>query len=221
MRIDSKGLIVAMVISFLLATTSLVFSTQTYTGMAMNASLSQPIDITISANYTAGIFFTNSTFSGTGVQYPLTSMEVDNNATGNYAANSSTVINGTDFYVTSSASNTINVTVHHCACGDLICQAGGDCTQDVDFLYINATLGDGVGWVNGTAMESGLAHAPTTYFIVEKAHQNIGLLDAGNSIYLRYWLDPSPDSSPSGTYQTTYEIRAVQHIELPGSCTCA
>ena len=40
------------------------------------------------------------------------------------------------------------------------------------------------------------------------------------SIYLRYWLDPWPDTVASGIYNTTYVVRAVEWNTTSGSGVC-
>jgi hypothetical protein len=194
-----------------------VFGDQEYSGMAMNASISQPIDITLSGNYTAGIFFTNTTEIGT--QYPITDMTVLNNATANYWTKMGADSNSTDYYVTSSASNTINITVWHCACTHLICQAGGDCAAGTDVLYVNDTADGGVGWANGT-IANFETHAPASYFPDPDNYQVLGKVDAGDDLYMRYWVNPRPNSAPSGDYEGTFSIRAVEESTSVGACSC-
>jgi hypothetical protein len=46
------------------------------------------------------------------------------------------------------------------------------------------------------------------------------MLDAGKDIYLRYWLNPWPNNAPTGIYNTTYKIRAVDYTQSPGSGAC-
>jgi hypothetical protein len=216
---DIKILTLAVIVSFLFAASSLVLGQQEYSGI-MNASISQPIQITLSGNMTEGIFFTNTTEIGT--QYSITNMTALNNATANYFRNTSIIYNGTEYYVTSSGSNNVNVTTYHCACDHLLCQAGGDCAAGVDKLYVNDTADGGVGWANGTVTDF-TDHSPPNsnyYFPDPDTYQEIGIIDVGNNLYLRYWVNPRPDTAPSGTYQTTFRVRAVEKGTSSGTCSC-
>lgn len=182
----------------------------------MNASIQQPICIQISGNYSNGIYFTNTTTKG--VQYPITLMTGYNNATANYLAAS----DGTAYYVQACSGNTINVKVAHCACDDLICSSG-DCAVNTDKLYVSYTADGGVGWANGTTATFN-QHQPidnTYFFPAILQYQYIaGNLTPSDYIYMRYWIDPRPNSAPSGVYNTTFKIRAVEILSSIGSCTC-
>ncbi|MEM0473252.1 MAG: hypothetical protein QXF88_00845 [Candidatus Aenigmatarchaeota archaeon] len=182
----------------------------------MNASIQQPICIQISGNYSNGIYFTNSTTKG--IQYPITLMTVYNNATANYLAES----DGTAYFVQACSGNTINVKVAHCACNDLLCSSG-DCSVNTDRLYVSYTSDGGVGWANGTTATFN-QHAPidNTYFFPGILQYQLisGNLTPSSYIYMRYWIDPRPNSAPSGVYNTTFKIRAVEIFSSIGSCTC-
>jgi len=185
---------------------------QEYTGKPMNASISQPICIQISDKLAEGIFFTNETTIG--VQYPITNMKVWNNATQNYAGPSSQTL----YNVTACSGNTINVTIYHCACDNLKCSSG-TCTPGVDQLYVEQKSDGGVGWVNGTTATPG--DTPSYYFPGIDTYQIIGgKVDKGDNVYLRYWINPSPDNAPSGVYNTTFSIRAEEFGSSTPTCSC-
>ncbi|MEM5777121.1 MAG: hypothetical protein QXJ06_01595 [Candidatus Aenigmatarchaeota archaeon] len=206
-----KIVIVFLFIIFIV-NTAITLGNQDYQAI-MNASIQQPICIQLSNNYSAGVFFTNTTTIG--VQYPITNMKVFNNATDNYVGASS----GTEYYVQACPGNTINVKVAHCACDDLVCQSG-DCALGVDKLYVANTSQGGVGWANGTTATFS-TNVPLLNFTATDQYQIIaGDLSPNSYIYMRYWIDPRPDSAPSGNYQTTFQIRAVEINSVIGACTC-
>jgi hypothetical protein len=225
MKVNSKTILIIIVtISFLWASLDIVFSDQEFTNKPMNASISQPICIEISGNYSIGVLFTNTTTIGT--QYPITNMGVLNNATSNYWNNSAT-----EYWIRACTGNTINSSVYHCACEDLTCSSGS-CAVGTDRLYVSYTADGGVGWANGTnSSVNGVPDSPPStsyYFAGTKAYQLVGLrLDPSGSypgayryVYLKYWIDPRPNGVPSGVYNTTYKIRAVETGTSAGSCTC-
>jgi len=191
-----------------------VISQQTYSDMPMNASISQPVCITLSGTYSQGIFFTNTTTIGT--QYPITNMTTWNNATHNYKGT-----NGNTWYnVTACAGNAINVKVAHCACSDLVCQSGS-CTPGTDLLYVTDSGGLGaVGWANHTTASS-VPHLPVYNFSGTDIYQQISpSLAASSTIHIRYWIDPRPNNAPSGVYRANYTIQAVEEKSNFGTCTC-
>jgi len=210
---NEKYLIAAIIIVSFLAFTTIVFGQQEYNSI-MNASIKQPICIQLSGNYSDGIFFTNTTT--VGAQYPITDMSVWNNATGNYWGSSS----GTVYYIQACPGNAVSVKVAHCACEDLLC-SGGDCSTGVDRLYVQYIGGQGgVGWANGTTPTFG-THTPSQYFAGTDSFDYIaGNLTAGGSIYMRYWIDPRPNNAPSGIYNNTFKIRAVEITTSIGTCSC-
>ncbi|MBU5689410.1 MAG: hypothetical protein KQA41_04270 [Candidatus Aenigmarchaeota archaeon] len=214
---NEKILKISIILLFILflANTTITLGQQDFQAI-MNASIQQPICIQLSNNYSAGVFFTNTTTIG--IQYPITNMKVLNNATANYVGASF----GTEYYVQACPGNTINVKVAHCACDDLICQSG-DCAVGTDKLYVANTSQGGVGWANGTTATFS-THIPpgnSYYFQGIDQYQIIaGDLAPSSSIYMRYWMDPRPDSAPSGKYQTTFQIRAVEISSSIGTCSC-
>jgi hypothetical protein len=201
----------------LLGIASLVSMTMGQTNVAtgpVNASISQPITIQTSGNLSAGIFFTNG--STIGVQYPITDVTIENNATANYWGSNY----GTEYWVQSASSNKINITIHFTACDDLKNSTLGS--------YINVTWdnsadgGQGAFFGNGTS-----ATAPTLNVNPNYAFKKVpnwvvvgSKVDAGNTIYLRFWLDPWPNNAPSGIYNTTYKILAVEYGTDPGTASC-
>jgi len=221
MKLESKIFLLSVAVLGALASINLVLSAQEYSGMEMNLTISQPICIEISGNYSTGILFTNTTTIGE--QYAITEMDKLNNATANYWGPSG----GTEYWIRACSGNTINVTAYHCACDDLVCKSGS-CAVGVDKLYVSY-LSDagGVGWANATTA-TGVPNSPpdTTnyYFPGPDSYQMVGgkLEPEGDEqyVYLRYWIDPRPDSAPSGVYNTTYKVRAVEITTDPGTCTC-
>jgi hypothetical protein len=209
-------LFIAVVASFIWTSVSLVFGAQQFMGQPMNASISQPICITISTNYTQGVFFTNTSTIGT--QYPITDTMVLNNATDNYIN-----ATGTAYWIQSCGSNKVNVSSYHCACDNLKCSGGG-CAVGADIMNVSYSAADGgVGWANNTTFAT-VVHAPPNnnfYFSTIDSYQLVGGQMNGTSyIFLRYWIDPRPNTVPSGTYNTTYNVRAVEYATAVGSCTC-
>lgn len=214
---SERYLVIGILFLFcLLILTTVSFGQQEYQSV-MNASIQQPICIQISSNYSAGVLFTNSSTKGT--QYNITSMTTLNNATGNYLGTS----DGTTYFVQACAGNTINVKVAHCACDDLICKSG-DCIQGVDKLYVAYGTGGGLGWANGTTA-TGVANSPpdtTNYYFqnIDTYQLIAGNIPPSGYIYMRYWLDPRPDNAPSGVYNNTFRIRAVEINSNFGTCSC-
>jgi hypothetical protein len=216
-NMNENYLLIAILSLFfaLLATTNISFGEQEYTSI-MNASIQQPICIQLSGNYSQGVFFTNTTTIG--VQYPITNMLALNNATGNYYGPSY----GTTYSVQACSGNTIDIKVAHCACDNLKCSSG-DCAVGVDQLYVSYASGGGVGWANGTSATFDVHTPPNSnyYFPDIDTYQIIaGNLTPGSYIYMRYWIDPRPDNAPSGKYNTTFSIRAVEITQSIGTCSC-
>jgi hypothetical protein len=213
-----------------------VFSqSATYSG-PMNVSVSLVLQISLSGNLTNGIWFTNGTQNNT--QYNLTNstyLDAWNNAIYDYPDGSNW---NTSYWIQALSSNTINMTVCQCPCANLICRSGsGMCSSPTDFYNVtyNCQTGNegGVGFRNGTNT-SVSAPWPTPYApSYGSAFQGFGLADAytvigavigpGNYTNLRYWLDPYPNSEPSGIYNATWQIRAVESLgTAAGSCgTCS
>ncbi|OGI15269.1 hypothetical protein A3K63_05010 [Candidatus Micrarchaeota archaeon RBG_16_49_10] len=221
MKIDViKILFVAVFASFLWVSTSLVFGDQQFTDKPMNASLSQPICIEISANYTLGVFFTNT--SQIGTQYAITDTSVLNNATSNYL--NGTAYNQTAYWVNACSTNAINVTGYHCVCAELTCSSG-DCAAGTDVLYVNYTADGGVGWTNATSTDPADAPADSNYYFpiidsYQMVAPNLQASGAGRYMYLRYWINPRPNNAPSGVYNTTYQVRGVEIGTASGTCSC-
>ena len=217
MKIDSMKLLAIAILASFGWTVMSAFGQQEYTGMVMNASLLQPISISISGNLTNGVFFTNGT--QIGIQYPIAVMTVLNNATANYWNTSS----GSSYYVMSALANTINISAYHCACDDLTCEAGGSCAAGTDKMYVSYTADGGVAWANGTASNFAVHAPPDTtnyYFPGIDSYQVLGVVDNGRVLYLRYWNNPRPNNAPSGNYTTTFKVRAVETGISAGTCSC-
>jgi hypothetical protein len=214
---DEKYLIasIGIFLFLLIVITAESFADQEFKSI-MNASIQQPICIQLSSNYSAGVFFTNTTTIG--IQYPITNMGVLNNATGNYLETSY----GTTYSVQACPGNTIDIKVAHCACDNLKCSSG-DCAVNVDQLYVSKTSDGGVGWANGTSATFS-QHTPIDdnyYFTGIDTYQLIaGNITPSNYIYMRYWIDPRPNNAPSGVYNTTFNIRAVEITQSFGTCSC-
>ena len=202
-----------------------VFSPE-YSG-PMNASIQQVISISLSENLTKGIFFTNDTMNDTQVNISV--MEGRNNAIYNYPGGDQSK---TEYWI-QSTSGTTNVTICHCACAPLTCSGGGLCTIGTDTLAVACSNpgspDDCVGFYNtsndntGGSMSSGYT-SPNFGFPAIDQYQIIGpIVDNNKYVNLRYWLNPNPDNAPSGIYNTTWMIRAVESDGTsPGNCgTCS
>jgi hypothetical protein len=215
MELDEKMITIAITLA-LLGSFLPVIADQEYPPKPMNASISQPICIELSGNLSQGIFFTNTTTIG--VQYPITNMTAANNATGNYWGEGG----GTVYWVKACSGNTINVTVYQSACENL--------KNGTNTIYLTFDSGDGGqgGFIgNSTASATaptlseteGYAMLVDSYKLVIDRIAPVGL-GGPEYGYLRYWLDPWPNSAPSGTYNTTYKIKAVELGVDPGSGGC-
>jgi hypothetical protein len=210
-----------------------VFSqSQTYSG-PINISVSLAVQFSISQNLSAGILFTNDTQNNT--QHNITNMDAWNNAIWNYPDNSST---NTSYWVQALSSNAINMTLCQCPCDNLVCKSGsGLCASPGDFYNVtyNSQTGNrgGVGFrnvSNTTIFSPGDAPnygSPFQGFGLVHNFTVIGaVIGPGNYTNLRYWLDPYPNNKPSGIYNSTWNIRAVEYNETTGgagdcgTCTC-
>ena len=186
----------------------------------MNASISQPISIELSPDLAAGILFTNgSTYD---VQENITAMEWWNNATKNYPGG----LDNTGYWIKAGAGNNVNLTVCHCACENLTCKQGL-CTPGVHELIVACSNpgspDDCVGFVNVTSSSQGgdPGDSPSYGFPGTLVNQVIAeVLEPGHYVNLRYWLNPSPDYAPSGVYNTTFKIYAVEEGYSCGTCSC-
>jgi hypothetical protein len=212
MQVEEKILFCLIVLLGIASLASMTLGQNEATG-PINASISQPISINTSGNLTVGIFFTNGT--QIGIQYPITNVTIENNATGNYWGASY----GTEYYVGSSVGNTINITIGFTACDNLRNSTLG--------AYINLTwdTGDGgQGAFFGNSTTSATAPSLTVssdYAFKVDAWTIPGpLVSPGQKLYLRFWLDPWPNNVPSGIYNTTYKIRAVEYNTSLGSAVC-
>jgi hypothetical protein len=212
MYIEEK---IAVGLAVLLAIASFVtmsFGQQEYTG-PINASILQPICIQLSGNLSQGIFFTNTTSKGLP-QVPISVMDAYNNATGNYWGSGDTTV----YYVTACSGNTINVSVYQSACDDL-----RNGTFYINLTWNPANTGEGAFFGNSTtnsATSPSLSATQGYAFKVDDYVMLVYMLDAGKDIYLRYWLNPWPNNAPTGIYNTTYKIRAVDYTQSPGSGAC-
>jgi hypothetical protein len=211
MQVEEKILFCLIVLLGMASLASMTMGQSEQTG-PVNASISQPISIQVSPNLTTGIFFTNGT--QIGIQYPITNVSHPNNATGNYWGASY----GTVYWVQSAGSNTINISVYFTACENLENKTLG---AYINLTYNSGDGGQGAFFANGTS-----ATAPTLNetepwaFKVDNWVTFAPKLDVGNYIYLRFWLDPWPNNIPTGIYNTTYKIRAVDYTQDPGSAAC-
>jgi hypothetical protein len=213
----SKGVSSAILVFLFLIATVLVlinipniFAQYETQPAIMNASIYQAVGIYLSDYLAEGILFTNTTTIG--VQYPITNVNAWNNATRNYNGSSY----GTLYNITAWSANQVNVTICHCACSDLTNVTGGN----TYYIYINGSgTGEGVGWANGTTSNPG--DSPSDRFPKPLEYQIVsGNLAPGNATYLRYWLNPYPNSVPSGIYNTTYRFKAVEIGQTCGICSC-
>jgi hypothetical protein len=196
-----------------LATMTLGQGQQEWAGMPMNASIQQVACIILSGNLSQGIFFTNGSSIGLP-QVPISLMDVKNNATGNYWGPSSTTV----YNVTSCSGVTINQSVYLSACDNLM-----NGTQNYINLTWYATGSQGAFFGNDTsnsAASPSLSATQNYSFKVDDYVMVAYKLDVNQNIYLRFWLDPWPNNAPTGIYNTTYKIRAVDYTQSPGSGVC-
>jgi hypothetical protein len=211
MQVEEKILFCLIVLLGMASLASMTMGQANEKTGPINASISQPITIQTSGNLTVGIFFTNGT--QIGIQYPITNVSAKNNATANYWGSGY----GTEYWVQSDNSNTINISVYFTACENLENKTLG--------AYINLTYnaGEGAFFGNSTTTDAstpGLNPTAGYAFNVDNWVTFASQLDKGNKIYLRFWLDPWPNNVPTGIYNTTYKIRAVDYTQNPGSAVC-
>mgnify|MGYP000666251531 CR=1 FL=1 len=220
---------ITILIGFLILSAGLsraVFSAYEVSPKPMNASVQQTISISLSTPLSEGIFFTNTTTCD-GTQNPITKMDGWNNATRNYYE--TTACDGNSgYYVEAASTNQVNVKICHCACANLTCSEGL-CVSGTDYLKTmcdsEGSPSDCVGFSNATT-QGELSDTPDIGLTAvddlgSDLYQVIGAnVSAGSRVYLRYWLDPFPDSAPSGVYNTTYKIIAVEVSGDCGNCAC-
>jgi hypothetical protein len=184
----------------------------------INASILQPISINVSNELAEGILFTNG--STIGVQYPITNVHIENNATRNYNGTSF----GTLYSVGSSIGNSINITIGFTPCDDL-----RNATFNA-YIRLNYTSGgedgpEGGFFKNSTtsATDSNLNLDTPTQDYAFKVREWVivgSRVSPGQNLYLRFWLDPWPNNVPSGIYNTTYRIKAVEYNTSLGDVGC-
>jgi hypothetical protein len=211
MQIDEKILFCLIVLLGIASLASMSMGQMERTG-PINASISQPIYINVSGNLTAGIFFTNGTTIG--VQYPITNVTIENNATANYWGPSY----GTEYYV-GSQGNTVNITIGFTACENLY---NSTLNAYINLTYDSGDGGQGAFFGNSTTGPTApsLTVNPNYAFKVDDWTYPGPLIKPGEILYLRFWLDPWPNNVPSGIYNTTYKIRAVEYNTSLGSAAC-
>jgi len=178
----------------------------------INASISQPISISISDQLKKGIWFTNGTQKIT--QYPITNVTIENNATHNYAGPSEGTL-----YNISAGDNTINVSIYMMLCDNLM---NSTFNAWINLTYDEGDGGQGMFFGNGTT-----ATAPT---LTTTAAWSFSAIDTYTLIapnvdrlttrHFRFWLDPWPNNAPSVIYNTTFKIRAVDYTQPPGTGSC-
>lgn len=212
----AEEFVFCLLVLLAIASISLTSAQQEYGPIIMNASISQPICIQISDALSQGIFFTNK--STIYFQYPITDMTSENNATGNYNGTSF----GTLYNVTACPGNTINVSVYQSACDNL-----KNGTNTIN-LYYDAGDGGQGGFIGNATTATGFS-AESTYFVqgysmlvdnYRLVAERIWPVAGKESIFLRYWLDPWPNSAPTGIYNTTFKIRGAEIGTSPGSGSC-
>jgi hypothetical protein len=211
MEIEEKlgiGLIIILLISAIIISTH---AQAEYTGRIMNASISQPICIVLSDKLTEGIFFTNTTTIG--IQYPITNMTTENNATQNYNGPGY----GTLYNVTACGGNTINISTWLNACEHL-----KNGTNTIYLTYDAGDNGQGAFFGNGTTATTPTLTVSSAWALYVDNYRLIGNNTApGNTTFLRFWLDPYPNNAPSGIYNTTFKIKAQEFVAAdPGYDPC-
>jgi len=223
MKNEEKVLLLLGVSLIILAGIPVSITQEEYTGRVMNASISQPICIELSPQLAAGIFFTNETTIGT--QYPITDVQTWNNATENYNGASY----GTNYNVTVCSGMTGVFKIYQSVCENLKNDTIGGIIN-ISYVDQPAPNDDGAGVIEGIGVNNattatGVPDSPSfgpstidTYFLIG---YNITRSYTGReSVFLRYWLNPYPNNIPSGIYNTTFKIKAVDIAQDPGDGTC-
>jgi len=152
------------------------------------------ISIELSPKLSEGIFFTNFTGSLLNQQFPLDDMTVWNNATWNY--NSSDSGKRTEYWVKNTGTNPEDICLR--AKSNLICSSSG-CTGS----YIDIT---NAAWNNATSNDPAFDISKRLSLNYIKVAYSLA---PGETIYLRFWVNPEPDTLPSGTYNTTFDVKGV------------
>ncbi len=153
------------------------------------------IQILISEKLSEGIFFTNLTGSIQNKQYPISNMKVWNNATWNY--NQSDPNKATAYWIKNTGTNPEDICIK--ADSDLICSSGA-CAG-------NSISTDNIAWSNSTSSDPPFNTEKRLSLNYVKIAYNV---QPDQIVYFRFWLNPEPDNLPSGVYNTTYSIKAVE-----------
>ncbi|MEM5854646.1 MAG: hypothetical protein QW228_09855 [Candidatus Aenigmatarchaeota archaeon] len=179
----------------------------------INASIYQPISVELSSDLIEGIFFTNG--SQIGIQYPITDVTIENNATANYAGPDYS----TKYHLNSSSGNKINISAYMTLCDNLY---SDDVKAWINLTYNTGDGGQGMFFGNGTSpTEPTLTvSAAWSFSAIDTYHLIAPVISPGSTRYFRFWLDPWPNNAPSGIYNTTFKIRAVEYNQDPGSGSC-
>jgi len=170
---------------------------------SINTFTIQSISISISEKLSEGIFFTNKTGSILNKQENVNISDW-NNASWNYNNTPSPGNLFTMYWI----KNTGNVNEDFCikANSDLTCNTGACAGQSISI--------DNVVWNNDTSNSATTPSFDTTKKM-STSYSKVGYSITPNSyIYLRFWLYVPP-GKPSGKYNTTFSIQAVQE---GGSC---
>ena len=221
-----------LAISLLVAGSFMIpaLSQTTNTGV-VNASVRQTVAISLSGNLTTGILFTNDSSNATLVN--ITQMSAWNGAMYNFNNDFANGGANTSYWVQNTGSTT-NITLCQCACGDLYCVVGapGSLCGAGDYMLVAYSGGKGVAYFNSTNVSTGMGPYfnltgisygfPSTdnYYIIG------AVVDFNKYLNLRYWLYPNPANKPTGVYNTSYKILAVESngtlpsAQCNGNCGC-
>ena len=158
------------------------------------------LGIETSEKLTEGIFFTNKTGSEQNVQYNC-EINTWNNATWNYNATDTSRI--TEYWI----KNTGTAPEDFCmkANSDLEC-SGGACGSGVSISI------DNVAWNNDTVNNETNPVYDTTKRLSTSYQKVAYNVEPNSYVYLRFWLFV-PSDKPSGIYNTTYSVKAVESGE--------
>ena len=122
-------------------------------------------------------------------------MKAWNNATWNY--NQSDASKRTEYWIKNTGTNPEDVCIK--ADFDLICSSPS-CTGN-SISITNAA------WSNSTSNNPPFDTSKRLSLNFVKVAYNV---QPNQVVYFRFWLNPEPDNIPSGIYNTTFQIKAVE-----------
>jgi hypothetical protein len=162
-------------------------------------NLTALVAISISDELAKGIFYTNRTGSELNQQFNV-EINTWNNATWNY----NTTDKKTEYWIKNTGTNPEDFCIK--TTSDLTCSVGACAGQTISI--------DNVAWNNATTTDASNPSYDTNKRL-SLNYVKVGYgISPGSKIYLRFWLFV-PIGKPSGIYNTTYSVKAV---EAGGTC---